>query len=48
MAAGYENTPRHNFICIQADKFCLSHESMIYLYVYKILMVNTVNSAFML
>ncbi|VVC35435.1 Vacuolar protein sorting-associated protein 13, N-terminal domain,Vacuolar protein sorting-associated [Cinara cedri] len=27
MAAGYENTPRHNFICIQANKFCLSHEN---------------------
>lgn len=30
MAASYENTPRHNFICIQANKFCLSHESKIY------------------
>lgn len=30
MAAGFENTPRHNFICIQANKFCLSHESKIF------------------
>lgn len=30
MAASYENTPRHNFICIQANKFCLTHESMAY------------------
>ncbi|XP_050420614.1 autophagy-related protein 2 homolog B isoform X2 [Adelges cooleyi] len=28
MAAGYENTPRHNFICIQANKFSLSHENL--------------------
>ncbi|CAH1722364.1 unnamed protein product [Aphis gossypii] len=26
-AAGYENTPRHNFICIQANKFSFSHEN---------------------
>ncbi|XP_050544499.1 autophagy-related protein 2 homolog B [Daktulosphaira vitifoliae] len=29
MAAGYENTPRHNFICIQSNKFCLSHENLL-------------------
>lgn len=35
MAAGYENTPRHNFICIQSNKFCLSHESnMLYIIIF--------------